>query len=409
MNSNPIINLAKNIFYSKTALILLVFFSVVGCVEPYHLQTNTYEEAIVIEATITNELKNHQIKISKTYRFEENGPTIISGAQVYITDNAGNQYNFVEQSGLYISTQEFQAVPERLYTLTVVNEGKSYQSSAEILTPINPMESVTAAVETVDDVTGVQIRANGFDPSGSSRYYRYEYEETNKIIAPQWVSEKAIGTYNANGGVNQNPGYITIVPRDYEARICFNTKHSTEIILDNTNFLNEDRVQTPIRFIAKNDYLIANRYSIKVRQYIQNLASYTFYNTLKELSGTESLLSQNQPGFFYGNLRSLEDSNEKVIGFFEVSSVSEQRIFFNYTDIFPNPEVVPEYPYRCEQINLIFCFGSPGCSGFDLLDGFINETISYSTHLGIEYVVYPIQCGDCTSFSSNIIPSFWYD
>jgi hypothetical protein len=56
---------------------------------------------------------------------------------------------------------------------------------------------------------------------------------------------------------------------------------------------------------------------------------------LKELSGSDGILSQNQPGFFFGNIKSVENPNEKVIGYFEVSSVSSQRIFFNYEDVFP--------------------------------------------------------------------------
>ena len=39
-----------------------------GCTEPYVLQTSNFEEALVIEATLTNEFKKQQIKLSKTYR-----------------------------------------------------------------------------------------------------------------------------------------------------------------------------------------------------------------------------------------------------------------------------------------------------------------------------------------------------
>lgn len=42
-----------------------------GCTETYPLLTNTYEEALVVEATITNELKNQEIKITKTSRLED--------------------------------------------------------------------------------------------------------------------------------------------------------------------------------------------------------------------------------------------------------------------------------------------------------------------------------------------------
>ena len=187
-----------------------------------------------------------------------------------------------------------------------------------------------------------------------------------------------------------------------------------DIILTSTNALSEDRVNFPVRFISNQNYIIMHRYSILVRQYIQNLEAYTFYKTLKDLSGTENILSQNQPGFFNGNLKSLDNPNEKVIGFFEVSSVSSKRIFFNYEDLFPN-EPKPPYIDECEIRNWVLCFDStnPDCKGFQLLSSIETNQLLYFDHYlytnGI-YKVYkmvPPPCGDCTSFSSNLIPSFW--
>ncbi|MEZ0131763.1 DUF4249 family protein, partial [Flavobacterium sp. LBUM151] len=98
----------------------------------------------------------------------------------------------------------------------------------------------------------------------------------------------------------------------------------------NTIGLSEDRINLPIRFIDIKDPIIGERYSIIVRQYVQNLESYTFYKILKSLSTSTSLFSQVQPGFNYGNLKSANDPNEKIVGYFEVSSVSSKRIFFNF-------------------------------------------------------------------------------
>jgi hypothetical protein len=52
----------------------------------------------------------------------------------------------------------------------------------------------------------------------------------------------------------------------------FHNKKSDKIILTSTNDLSEDRVIFPVRFIKDSDYTIANRYSILVKQYVQNLA-----------------------------------------------------------------------------------------------------------------------------------------
>jgi len=95
----------------------LAFLILVSCTDPYTLQTSNYKEALVVEATITNELKHQEIKITKTYRLEETAPTTVTDAVVLVTDNFGNSYEFQEQSDRYVSVDEFQAQPNVQYKL----------------------------------------------------------------------------------------------------------------------------------------------------------------------------------------------------------------------------------------------------------------------------------------------------
>ncbi len=406
--------------YIFKIFIFVITASFLGsCTDPYVLQSNNFEEALVIEATITNELKHQEIKITKTYKLEATGPTTVSDAVVILKDNLGNTFEFAEQGDKYLSIDEFKAEPNREYQLKIItDDGRSYVSTTEVLTHVTPIQDVLPTVTTKNGEKGVDMVVNSFDPTNSSKYYRYEYEETNKIISPKWVPIKGIGTfvYDVFGNVG---GVIDLVPRTIQAQICYNTKKSDQIILTSTNELSEDKVNYSVRFIRNNDYIIANRYSIFVKQYVQNLASYTYHKTLKELSGSESVLSQNQPGFFYGNIKSSENPDEKVIGYFEVSSVSSKRIFFNFHDVFPI-EPIPKYPYNCEvdplkptddpEHFLKLCFGlPPECVGPTLISGLQNNTICYFNHNGNIYEIYKIECGDCTSFASNIRPSFWID
>lgn len=405
----------KKSLLNSILLLILFPFLIISCTDPYVLRTDNYEEAVVIEATITNELKKQEIKVSKTYKFEENGPTLIDDAVVNVTDSDGTVFEFEYNSGKYVSVNPFQAETGKQYKLLVITDnGKSYTSNNETLTTVNPIQDVVPTVTFKDGIRGVAMNVKSFDPTSSSKYYRFEYEETYKIIAPKWVSVKAVVTYTPP----TNPiGTIDLIPRTTEARVCFSSDKSNNLLLTSTNNLNEDRVNFPVRFIKSNDYTIANRYSILVRQYIQNLASYTFYTTLKEISGSGSILSQNQPGFFSGNIKCVENTNEKVIGFFDVASVSSKRIFFNYNEVFPN-EALPKYPYKCDinpetpQENVFkFCF-SPfdfTCQGYTVLSLLASETYVYYDFYNDSYELYPTPCGDCTSFSSNIIPSFWID
>lgn len=399
----------NNIF--KISILALIVFFFWGCTEPYALQTNTFEEALVIEATLTNELKKQEIKISRTYKLEENGPTFETEAIVYITDNMGNQYYFKENNGKYESEVAFQTVLNRDYKLFVITkEGKTYESNVQRLTTINPIESVQAKQATKEGERGVEISVNSYDPTNTSKYYRYTYQETSKVTVPYWLPSKAVLIPVPNVRYIYWP--IGFVSRVGESEICYTTTNATDIILKNTVNQSEDRVnQFPVRFISNKDYTIAERYSILVTQYVQNLQSYTFYNTLKKITGSGSILSQTQPGAFVGNISCTSNPNEKVLGFFEVSSVSYKRFFFSYSDIFPN-EALPPYFDECKLLPLDSTdYGSSGDGGpaAALREGILSGTLyHYSTNFPV-YIMVKAVCSDCTTFSSNVKPAFWID
>lgn len=402
----------KPIYLTVLAIASLL---VCSCTEQYALQTNTFDEALVVEANITNELKRQEIKISRSFRFEQADPVFETGATVTVTDDSGNVYAFEPNAGKYVSATPFQAVDGRSYRLNIKTaDGKSYSSSAENLTAVNEMQSVVPTVQVKNGEKGVAIVVNSYDPQANSKYYRYEYEETYKIIAPEWNPEKAILLPPLEGNTHEEIG---VVPRDPgETRTCYSTINSNEIIQTSTVGFSEDRVNFPVRFISNKNPIIMHRYSILVRQYVQTLAAHTFYKTLKQLSGNGSILSQTQPGFFYGNLKCDTNPNEKVIGLFEVTSVSSKRIFFNFTDLFPD-DPPPPYFTNCDLKLYGFCFipEIPECKGAALLSGIRGNDLLYAGNyynFELDYEVYqmvPPICGDCTKFSSNLIPSFWID
>ena len=387
------INKIKNI---ALCTLLAILFN--GCTETYPLLTNTYEEMIVVEAALTNELKTQEIKITKTSRFEDEGVQAETGAKVTIKDDQNNEYLFEENAGTYKSKTVFQALPNIKYTLDITTkDGKIYQSTPQVLTTTNPIGSVVPSIVTnKDNQTGIQINVNSYDSNSASKYYRYEYEETYKIVAPRWTSLKIIAT---------GPQSVNLINNDPNTKTCYSTKKSTDIILVNTNSQTEDRVNLPIRFIEENNFIIGHRYSMLVKQYIENYEAYTFHKTLRDIASSSSILSPKQPGLISGNIKCINDSNTKVIGFFDVASYSETRIFFNYEDFFPNKPA--PYFNTCDDVPFLFCFGGADCEGETMIYNIQKELMTYITNSGNKYTLVDAQCGDCTSFSSNVIPPFW--
>ncbi|MFT4849640.1 MAG: hypothetical protein ACI83B_002184 [Sediminicola sp.] len=388
--------------YNVYLSIALIFLS--GCVEEIDFEIETFESALVIEATITNENKNQEILLSRTYQTEDDGPPPERNASVEILAG-GSSYVFEElEPGRYVSTFPFSAQPSIDYILSITtSNGRTYSSTPTILSQTTQIDAVYAIRETGDQGTnGMSIYVDSFDPTGNSKYYRYSYEETYKIIAPRWVPEDLVLTDANNCIVDLR------ATRPQEERICYNTVSSTTINQFSTNSLTEDRVTRHlIRFIDSEDFIISWRYTILVNQYIQSREAYAYFETLNNFASEGSLFSQIQPGYFEGNVSSETNPNEIVIGFFDVSSVSSQRLYFNYEDFYPD-EPLPPLEYSCEEFEL-FRLSLYGACG-TLISGLLTDNVVFYTGSAIgPYNMVLRACGDCTALGSNVVPYFWED
>ena len=407
-------NMTKHI---ALLVVILLFFN---CKEEIELATESFENVLVVEATIVNQLEFQKIKLSRTYFLEGNDQVLENNATVKVIDDTGNIFNFTQNTeGIYVSDIEFQALPNTLYSLLIsTSDGKSYNALKTELTPISQIDNLYTEYDSIEE--HVKIFVDSENANTGAQYFRYQYDETYKIVTPYHSPYDAIVTNVANSGDQYD---VELVVKTEDERTCFTTKPSIDIIQTATDQLENDIVfKFPIRTISKHSAIIRERYSILVRQYVQTLEAYNYYKTIKELSVNESVLSENQPGFVTGNIISLNSETEKVIGFFEVASVSSERIYFNYLDLgITQPNYFFDCEYKTDE------GGDRNYNPFhrkldyEIVDGLDHRGKLYRalTHqIPEKYInreepyTYDIvipECGDCTSFSSNIQPDFWID
>lgn len=393
-----------------TVLFTFLFFQS-GCTEPYEIEGVDYESVLVVESTITDELKPQIVKLSRTSTLEQPSILTENNATVTVSSSSGDVFTFSQnnETGFYVSDQAFRALPNNNYTLRIITEDGTPYISSEVSLPASVSigevyaERIVAPDESKD---GVQVLVNTEDPTGNAKYFRYEYEETYKIVAPN-PTPYYVEIINYNAGSYD----VVLTPRVPE-EICYSTELSTGIVQTSTTELNQNRVfRFPVRYISKTDARIRTRYSILVKQYIQSEAAYIFYKTVKELGSVESLLSQGQPGYVPGNVSSEIDSNEKVLGFFEASSMSSTRIYFNYEDVGLEK---PPYFVDCEILMLDYFDATTldddpneRATFYQLVSYFDYQVLSATT-TRIYRIVQP-ECSVCTYFSSNVRPEFWQD
>jgi len=393
------------VIYCRTILLLILVGCLhEGCTEAFSPELLPQSESIlVVDATLTNESKKHEILLSRSTQ-EQGILQVEENANIRIVDVNLQTFTFTEsEPGKYISDLSFSAEPNKTYRLFITtSNGRMYASNPVTLPAITQIDNVEAQKTVTDSgIEGVTITVDSFDPTGSSTYYRYEYEETYKIIAPKWGPDELLVVSEENMTVG-------IFDRQNEERTCYATDRSNTIILTKTSGAGEDRVTGfGVRFLNQDNFIISHRYSILVKQYVQSREAFTFYEKLQDFSGSESLFSQSQPGFINGNILPEDGGNDRVVGIFELSSVSEKRTFFNYSDFFPEEEL-PPFIDKCRSTTFEVG-GDP--SVFGLVK---SKRASYAGNVsdpitGVleAYIVVPRVCGDCTVLGSATIPDFW--
>jgi hypothetical protein len=397
-----------------SVFVVVKLLILVGCTEPIAIEASmTFQSVLVVEATITNEEKRQSIVLSRTYALDQEGPSPETNAQVIVVDDRNNEFPFQETDpGKYVSTVAFGAHIGQKYRLAIKTvDGKSYNSDSQLLKEgavIASVYPIRERNEFGDDGVAIYVDVTG--AADGSRYFRFQYEETYKIVAPFYVAQDA-AVIN-----DQWPDFEYGLVERASRPVCYGERTSDRIILANSDGQignSIDRFQ--IKFAKSDDYCIAHRYSILVKQYSQSESAFAYYKTLRDFSQSENPFNENQPGFLEGNIVSVSEPNEKVIGFFNVSLVSEKRLFFNYTDFYPDAPL-PPYPSFCSIVE-----PSAGCPGEGsagcippLITNIQEEKLVFFA-LSMEgadpqyggFQMVPFDCGDCTKLGSNTVPDFW--
>lgn len=437
-------SIKKVISYSIFAIFLT------ACVEsfevPLEVDETKLSSTLIVEATITNELKRQKVQLSRPSDFaivnEADSifdpnvalrpipPTVVyeNNAEVVVIDNNGNEYRFNQsEPGTYTSNEAFAAQQGVDYELTITtSDGTVYSSTPESFQGFSQINEVYVDRGFNElGSEGVYIYVDGQGLDSEKDYYRYTYEETYKIIAPEWrIEDFKLSNYDPCA--LPAPTYdLEIIERENElGKVCYGNQVSSNIIQTSTLNFQENQVERfPVRFLDRSDYIISHRYSILVKQFVQSADAYNFYNTLNSFSSSESIFSTVQPGVLEGNLSAVEDNSKTVLGYFEVASVTEKRVFFNYQDLFPN-EPLPDYPIDClprssPESHVSYCFTgetSNSCP-LSIIESVDINLISYygvngegPDAVGVcpgPYIYTPRACGDCSILGASEVPEFW--
>jgi hypothetical protein len=379
-------------------LVILLLMLYNGCVEPFDIQDISTTDVLVIEGLLSTQYKRHRVSVSRTSSLNDRRFIPESGAEVRIESSDGDEITLTEESPGNYETAETTGEAGKTYTLFVTtHDGRQYASHEVTLTSGPEIASITANYSPQNDQgDGIQIAVNTEDPTGNARYYRWNYVETYQVQAP------FPSNYIWLGGNN-------VIFRTHGIDTCWVTDSLKTILIKSTEGLEQDKVTAyPLRFIPGYSHIMLYKYSLLVQQFILTEQGYEYWNNLRIMNQNQGSLSDVQPGVLPGNIFSLTNERETVLGYFEACTVSEKRVFFTPDNFYSQGYALPKgIRSSCRELLPI---SAPELEIGKYMETYSKEMLirdSYGFSPFAVFELMPRFCCDCTDLGPNIKPSFW--
>jgi hypothetical protein len=364
-----------------------VFMSCTKAYNPPASQVNY--KYLVIDGVLANSPDSPSvIRLSRTVQLTDTATssTPEAGAKVSVQGSSGENFSFTElPGGLYKSVPLILNYNEQYRLKITTSGGSQYESDYVPVEQTPSIDSITWMQK--NDVT---ISANTHDPTNNAKYYRWDFVETWQYTA----------TYDRT--IAESNGVIYYVDSTNQTYNCWSSDVSTDILLGSTIALAQDVIsQQPIALIPQNDDKISVRYSILVKQYAITQDAYQYFSILKKNTENLGSIFDAQPTQLAGNIHSLTNPSEVVIGYVTASSVAQQRIFIDNNQLYDWASV-----YNGPDCNLKIILQNP--NDFTLYN---YPDTSYAPY----YYVSPDEielakkpCVDCTTRGGTTTrPAFW--
>ncbi len=370
-------------------LACLIIIVGVGCKEVYKPDIiSASDNFLVVEGVLNAGTGPTELRLTRTFKLDDsarlrgelNAVVVVEGKDNSVKPLTSTGNGFYASPGLNLTiNQEYRV---RINT----SDGKEYVSDYVVATQTPAIDSLGWT----RNEDGVTIHVNTHDPTGNTRYYRWNYDETWEIRTFYFSEFMYIDS--------------VVYPRtvsDYVST-CWKYGFSHQILIGSSASLGTDNIyRARLGFFANGDERLAIRYSALVRQYALDKAGYEFYELMRK--NTESLGSifDAQPSEQRGNFHCVTNPGELVIGYLSAVTIEEKRMFIASHELpfWRFIEDCPEVLVKNDVDSIQEAYNSGGSIYSAVYDNFGN--ISH-------YKMARQVCVECPARGGSLIkPSYW--
>ncbi|WP_413670078.1 DUF4249 domain-containing protein [Mucilaginibacter sp. Mucisp86] len=383
-------------------LILLLLAGIYStCKKPYNPKiVDSPNHYLVVEGVINNGNDSTIIKLSRTVNISGNVNTSgVDNCTVSVEAEGGTAYSLTPQgNGAYVTPGLNLDASKKYRVHIITNDSKEYASDYVEVKKTQPIDSIGFYIKNGD----AQVYVNTHDATNSSRYYRWNFEETWKFHSK----------YQSSYMVDPVKKEVVARPFSESSYYCFAGDKSTTIVIGSSAKLTQDVIfQQPLTTIASTSEKVEMRYSILLKQYALTKEAYQFWENMKKNTEQLGSIFDAQPSQLTGNIHNLKDPAEPVIGYISVTNIQSKRVFIDNADL-PRGWV-PKYPYDCGPPDTALFF-NPKTHQNDVLSMIINGSGIPITDVSqqnstIGYTYSSIECTDCRIRGRVQTPTFWIE
>ena len=338
----------------RVPLILALLFLLQSCVDPIEPEFDYVDGLLFVDAYALTKENLSSVSLKRSY-VNNQGYSVLDEENAtvnFVNVSTGESVSCAEGfDGNYFPPEDFAVKPGEEWKLEIqLSNGQRYESKAERIRdaiPINEIKAYFSNELYFDDgfdkfIPGHMITMDWNDPAGEKNYYLWRYRSFEPLNVCKTCEQGRLrnGICTNEGGWGSRYFNYLCKPDCWQIRYSERFQLFDDRLVDGR--LVTDQKVADIPYYRKEDILV------EIQQLTLTESGYEYFQIVDDIGNESGGLNAPPPAALIGNLYSLDDPDEIVLGQFVASGVSTKNIFIYRDQLLASP-VTPDDPIRLEE------------------------------------------------------------
>jgi hypothetical protein len=317
---------------NKYHILILLCMICGSCVEPFEPELEESRKVMVISGMITDQPGRHTLSVSRSSHYARPEFEPVENCVATVTNQEGDMLHYTfEGAGIYAVDvpESFLDVGDAASLLVVTPGMKEYRSAYDTILSCPDLDSLYYEIqeqETSDpekNVMGIQFYLDMSGSTTDSRNLVWQVEETWEYWASLfgtdiWLEDGTHKKYRSN------PIFK-----------CWKNYPIDHLYTATTrNFSSNEITRMALNYASNETDRLSVTYSIIVKQQSVSGDAFDYFRRLNEQAAESGGLYDIQPSSVIGNLYSVSDPDEVVLGYFHAGQLREKQLFVHNNNFF---------------------------------------------------------------------------